>query len=141
MRLQIEILMTALILLIGAAGGWYIEHLKFDAYISKATVVAQKQEVKTEVVTTQQGEVSKDIIKTYEAKIAAIKRYYVDRLRNQASASQVSCVPTTSCGVNEGTTNTQPDTSLNQLKEQCAETTQQLESLQDWVSKQQVLDK
>ena len=138
MRLQIEVLMLALAMLIGAAGGWYVEHLRFTVLQEKVKAEAEKQQIKTDQTTKLQTIVTQDTSKEYEAKIAAIKRYYADRMRNNSSSCEVSIVPSTASGVNEETSDRLP---AAQVIEQCAETTQQLKSLQDWITKQQEINK
>ena len=84
----------------------------------------------------------------YEQKIAQIKSYYAganrpipSRLCNNAAANSgtVSTVPNATKGIDAGSADkgiTETDLRLDTLEASCAETTQQLVSLQNWIKLQ-----
>lgn len=112
----------------GAYSGYKYEHRKFEAYKQQVAVVAAQKEAENISVKKQQDLISKGIANEYEAKIAAIRNYYADRVRNpNASSGSLSLIPSTTIGVDGKATN---------LELACAYTTQQLVSLQDWVRDQ-----
>lgn len=112
----------------GAYSGYKYEHRKFEAYKQQVAVVAAQKEAENISVKKQQDLISKGIANEYEAKIAAIRNYYADRVRNpNASGSSLSPISPTTIGIDGKATN---------LELACAYTTQQLVSLQDWVRDQ-----
>ena len=112
----------------GAYSGYKYEHRKFEAYKQQVAVVAAQKEAENISVKKQQDLISKGIANEYEAKIAAIRNYYADRVRNpNASGGSLSPIPPTTIGIDGKATN---------LELACAYTTQQLVSLQEWVRDQ-----
>lgn len=112
----------------GAYSGYKYEHRKFEAYKLQVAVVAAQKEAENISVKKQQDLISKGIANEYEAKIAAIRNYYTDRMRNpNASGGSLSPIPPATIGIDGKATN---------LELACAYTTQQLVSLQDWVRDQ-----
>jgi len=101
------------------------EHNNYVAFKTKTEAVATTQEIKNESIVKQQALVTKGITNEYEAKLAALKSYY-GGLHNSSSGSMPS-ISNPSSGVNESTS--------DQLLA-CANTTQQLVSLQDWINEQ-----
>lgn len=116
------------VFLSGTYTGYKYEHRKFQAYKQQVAVVAAQKEAENISVKKQQDLISKGISNEYEAKIAAIRNYYADRMRNpNTSSGSLSPIPPTTIGIDGKVTN---------LELACAYTTQQLVSLQDWVREQ-----
>lgn len=112
----------------GAYTGYKYENRKFEAYKQQVDVVAAKKEAENISIQKQQDLISKGITNEYEAKIAAIRNYYADRVRNpNASGGGLSVIPQATIGIDGKATN---------LELACAYTTQQLVSLQDWLNDQ-----
>ena len=110
------------------ATGYYKGHRntqeKFDAYKVEVAKVAAEQVAKTKVVEAQNKKVAKETADAYKTNLNAIRDYY-NRMHNDGSKF-VSRVPDASTG-----TNAAP--SYDVLTLQCAETTLQVVSLQDFI--------
>jgi hypothetical protein len=114
-------------LLLGAfATGWSVRNRDFNEYKQEVSNAAKAQEAHVESIKKQQALVNKGIEDEYNAKLALLRQYYANGVR-QPSASKLPNISNASSGVN--------DLTANALLA-CAETTQQLVSLQDWVKEQ-----
>ena len=116
---------------IAAVGGlWYGHHESVAFSDFKAQVEAQVkiQEQHNESVVKQQDLVSKGIKNDYESKLAAIRNFYSSGVQHP-SGSSVS-------GISPAPRGTDAETAYPILAGQCAETTQQTVSLQDWIKQQ-----
>jgi hypothetical protein len=106
------------------------EHNKYVTYKSQVEAIAKLQEAKIESITKQQALVTKGIENEYEAKLSAIRNYYKSTsVWNKPSSGQMpglSAAPSTADVI----------ASYNILAGQCAETTAQIISLQDWLKEQ-----
>ena len=109
--------------------GWDHEHTKFVAYKAEVAAVAERQNTKNEYIVKQSELVNKGIKNEYEARIAAIRNYYSSGVRN-ASSGTVPTIPPATFSIDGKA----PNLELN-----CAYTTQQLISLQDWIREQVAL--
>jgi len=112
------------LLLCGCAYG-YIEHSRFEEYKSEIKAIAEKQIAQNESKVKEQALINKGISNAYEAKLSAIHTYY-DGMRN-SSGSPMSSLSLSSSGTN---------VSSSDFKLDCAITTQQVVSLQDWIKEQ-----
>ena len=88
----------------------------------------ETQEAKVESIQKQHELVTKGIQNEYDAKLALLRQYYANGVR-QPSASKVS-------GISPTSSSADAITAYNILAGQCAETTQQLVSLQKWLNEQ-----
>jgi len=113
--------------ILGFGYGKY-ESAKYDTYVAKVDAAGKAQEVKNEVIKQQSELVNKGIKNEYEAKLAAVRNYYALGVR-PPSGSTVSGISSTAQG-----TDANPTYSV--LIGQCAQTTAQLTSLQEWVNSQ-----
>ncbi len=104
------------------------EHNKYVAFKAEVEAIAAKQEAHVESITKQQALVTKGIQNEYDAKLALIRQYYANGVR-QPSSSKVS-------GLSPTSINADALTAYNLLAGQCAETTQQLVTLQKWLNEQ-----
>ena len=105
--------------------GWYMGNSRYVAYKKEVEAVAQSQEEKVKSIRTQQELVNKATKENYEAKLSAIKSYYGGM--RLSSSGQMPSLSDSSTGAN-----VEP----SKLILDCAYTTQQLVSLQDWVRDQ-----
>jgi len=103
--------------------GYSGEKERFDAFKAELEAQVKAQEAINEATKKQQDIIGKSIRSEYEAKLSAIKSYY-GGVRQQSSSNGLSPIPNSSISLNGKTT----DLELN-----CAYTTQQLVSLQDWI--------
>ena len=121
------ILIGAIILAIFGSGFW-VGNERYIKFKKEVEAVAKVQEAKVESITKQQDLVNKGIKNEYEAKLAAVKSFYVSQLRNPSSSPMSGISPAPN-GINA-------TAAYTILAGQCAQTTAQLTSLQDWVNAQ-----
>ena len=102
--------------------GYSGEKQRFDTYKADIEAQVKAQEAINEATKKQQDIIGKSIRSDYENKLSALKHYY-NGVRQQSSTS-LSTLPNSSLSINAETPN---------LELACANTTQQLVSLQEWV--------
>jgi len=104
--------------------GYSAEKERFDAFKTELAAQAKAQELINESTKKQQSIISKSIRSEYEAKLSSLKSYY-GGMRQQSSTNSLSSIPNSTIGLDGKATN---------LELACAYTTQQLVSLQDWIT-------
>ena len=107
-------------------GGWHSRDRDFTIYKDQVRIAAEKQIAETASIQKQHVLVTKGISDEYDAKLALIRQYYANGVRNNNGSSTVSGISTTSKLSNAAA-------SYNVLAEQCTETTLQLIDLQKWM--------
>ena len=124
-------LAIAAALLLGAfATGWSVRNRDFNEYKQEVSNAAKAQEAHVESIKKQQALVTKGIENEYEAKIANLRNYYKSTsVWNNGSSSKVS-------GISAAPSAADVIASYNELAGNCAQTTQQLVSLQEWLNQQ-----
>lgn len=121
-------LSIAAVLLLGAfATGWSVRNRDFNEYKQEVNNAAKAQEAHVESIKKQQALVNKGIEDEYNAKLTLLRQYYANGVRQ----SNTSKLPTIS-----NATTSLDDFTANGLLIKCAETTQQLVSLQAWLNEQ-----
>jgi len=108
--------------------GWWVGHSKYVTYKAEVEAVAKTQEAHVESIEKQHALVTKGIQDEYDAKLALLRQYYANGVR-QPSTSKMS-------GISAAPSSSDVIASYNILAGQCAETTQQLVSLQKWLNEQ-----
>jgi hypothetical protein len=109
--------------------GYSGEHEKFLKFKVEIEAVGEAQKKLNASLIEKHELITEGVQDEYEARIAAIRNYYSDRMQSNSGSSNVSSVSVTTTRVDESAGNTVP-------AGQCAEVTQQLVSLQKWVEKQ-----
>jgi isopentenyl diphosphate isomerase/L-lactate dehydrogenase-like FMN-dependent dehydrogenase len=109
-------------------GGFHIGNNRYLEYKARVESAAKEQEEKNKSVEAQQALITKGIINEYEAKLAAVRNFYSIGVRNTGGRTMSGISPTPK--------GTDAETAYPILAEQCARTTAQLTSLQDWVNEQ-----
>ena len=122
-----KILFSGLALLIAAFCGWYPEHLVLVAYQEKVASEGKVQEQHNKDILAQQQLITKQVTNDYQNKLDRIKSYYAGL--HDTSGRTVPSIST-------ATSSTDGTPSDPQFVEKCAVTTQQLESLQQFVNSQ-----
>ena len=121
------ILILATVVAIFATGyykGYRNTQDKFDAYKAEVAAVAAQQEAKTKVINQNNTKVAKETSNAYKDNLAAVRDYY-NRMHNDGSKF-VSRLPDASSGTNAAS-------SYDVLAGQCAETTLQIVTLQNFI--------
>lgn len=109
--------------------GWWVGYSKYLDFKKEVEIAAKVQEAKVESITKQQELVTKGIANEYDAKLAALRNYYRSTSVWNSNGSKMS-------GLSTAPSATDVIASYNQLASACAETTQQVVSLQDWIKQQ-----
>jgi hypothetical protein len=117
------------VLSIAFGSGWWLGYSRYVEYKKSVEIAAKVQEAKVESITKQQALVTKGIENEYNAKLALLRQYYANGVRQ----SNTSSLPTNS-GIAPKPLDVNSAYSI--LIGQCAETTQQLVSLQEWLNEQ-----
>lgn len=108
--------------------GYWMGYSRYVEYKKSVEIAAKEQEAKVESIQKQHELVTKGIQDEYDAKLALIRQYYANGVR-QPNTSTMSSLSTTSAIANATAT-------YNQLAQQCSETTLQLIELQKWINEQ-----
>jgi hypothetical protein len=118
-----KILICAGLLLLSFIGGFYVEHLRFQAYQEKVISDGKVQEQHNKDLLKERDLENAKIKSNYDNQLAIIKRLY------NTSGSNLSSPSATLISVNGYTTDPV-------FAEQCANTTAQLVNLQQWIKDQ-----
>ena len=108
--------------------GWWLGHSRYVEYKKSVEVAAKVQEAKVESIQKQHELVTKGISDEYDAKLALLRNYYANGVR-QPNTSKLPTIPNAPSGLDA-------ITAYNLLAGQCSETTQQIVSLQKWINEQ-----
>lgn len=118
------------------AGGWMLylrERNNFAEYKADVAAAVKAQQDKVNLITKQQNRITKKAEVSHEANLNTIRGTY-QRLRDNSSGP-MSAIPDTTSNPAQATAHyvsVAPDLAIK-----CAETTQQVISLQDWINEQQ----
>ena len=112
----------------GFGAGFYVEHLRFSEYKTAVTAAGEKQIAENKAKEKEQQLVNKGVEDAYNANLRNIHSFYNGMLNT--GSSSMSSNGTASISINGETHN------LLSVAEQCAQTTQQIVSLQDWIKQQ-----
>jgi len=109
--------------------GWHTRDRDFTIYKDQVRIEAEKAQAHTESVQKQQALINKGIQDEYDAKLSLLRQYYANGVRNNNGASTVS-------GISSTTKLSDAIAAYNQLASDCAATTLQTVTLQQWVNEQ-----
>ena len=124
---KVSILVGLSAILFGS--GWWMGYSRYLEYKKSVEIAVKAQEEKVKSIRSQQELVTKGIQDEYDAKLALIRQYYANGVRQPNSVSAPASLSTTSAIANASA-------AYAELAGQCAETTQQLVSLQKWINEQ-----
>ena len=116
------------VLSIAFGSGWWLGYSRYVEYKKSVEIAAKIQEEKVKSIRSQQELVTKGVEKEYEAKLNLLRQYYANGVR-QPNTSKLPTISNTTNGLDA-------ITAYNLLAGQCAEATQQLVSLQEWINGQ-----
>ena len=122
------------ILLIGLVcgiffAGWHTRDRDFTIYKDQVRIAAEKQIAENESIKKQQEIVTKGIQDEYDAKLALLRQYYANGVRQPTSTGAMS-------GISSTTKLVDAIAAYNQLASDCAATTLQTVTLQIWLTEQ-----
>ena len=124
---HVKIIIIAVVVSFCFGSGWWLGYSKYLNYKTEIEIVAKTQEAKVESIQKQHELVTKGIANEYEAKLALLRNYYANGVR-QPNTSKLSNFSNATPSIDDFTS--------NGLLVKCAETTQQLVSLQQWLNEQ-----
>jgi len=127
--MDIKLIIAGVAAVVIFGSGWWVGYSKYLDYKKEVEIAAKVQEAKVESITKQQELVTKGIANEYDAKLAALRNYYKSTSVWNSNGSKVS-------GLSPAPSAADVIASYNQLASSCAETTQQLVSLQEWINQQ-----
>ena len=110
--------------------GWHTRDRDFTVY--KVRITAEKQAVETASIQKQHELVTKGIQDEYDAKLALIRQYYANGVRSNNGASTVP-------GISSTSKLSDAIAAYNQLASDCAATTLQTVTLQQWIAEQMAI--
>jgi len=116
----------------GFSAGFYVEHLRYAEYKADVVAAGERQIAENKAKAKEQEIINDNVAKTYQDNINNIHTFYGRML--DTSSGAMSLNGTATITINGQAYN------LLSVAEQCAQTTQQLESLQDWINQQVGLD-
>jgi len=108
--------------------GWYLGNSRYVKYKAEVEAIAKAQEAQIESIKKQQALVNKGIQDEYDAKLALLRQYYSNGVRQPSSGSMST----------NGLSPKQFDvsTAYSELAGNCAQTTLMLVELQKWINEQ-----
>jgi len=109
--------------------GWHTRDRDFTIYKDQVRIEAEKQQAHTESIQKQQEITTKGIQNEYDAKLALLRQYYANGVRNNNGSNPMSSISTTS-------KLSDAISAYNQLASDCAATTLQAVTLQQWINEQ-----
>jgi len=112
--------------------GWHSRDRDFTIYKDQVRIAAEKQQSETEAKIKEQEIINENIKQTYEARLTNIHTFYTGMLNSRSGV--VSSDPNATITINGETHN------VLLVAEQCAQTTEQLMTLQEWVNQQVALN-
>jgi general stress protein CsbA len=113
-------------------GGWHSRDRDFTIYKDQVRIAAEKQIAENKAKEKEQALITKGVTDAYNANIANIHTFYSGM--HNASSGSMSYDANATVNIDGKAFN------VLLVAEQCANTTQQLQSLQDWVRSQVGLD-
>ena len=123
---KISLLSGLCIILFGS--GYWMGYSRYVEYKKAVEIAAKEQEAKVESIQKQHELVTKGIQNEYDAKLALLRNYYANGVR-QPNTSKLPTLSSTTSSID-------PISAYNLLVGQCVETTQQLTSLIEWTNSQ-----
>lgn len=126
-KIGIAAVLVAVIFFAGYYKGFSGERDRFNAFKSELEAKAKAQDIINKATEEKNKLIADNVRTEYETKLVALRSYYSKRLLDNSS-NKLPTKPDPTYRVNEATTDPI-------FIGQCAETTLQLISLQDWIRK------
>jgi len=108
--------------------GWHTRDRDFTVYKLEQQAIVEKQQAENASIKKQQEIVTKGIQDEYDAKLAMLRQYYANGVR-QSGTSPMS-------GISSTSKLSDAIAAYNQLASDCAATTLQAVTLQQWITEQ-----
>ena len=127
MFLYVKVIILSLLLSGAAFGGWYVEHLRFEAFKTRVESLGKEAEIKNQAIQSEHQQAIKVLQDEHDSKLNLIRQYYANGVRNSSS----STVPS----ISRSSSISDAITAYNELAGKCAETTLQVTEWQEWYKK------
>ena len=111
--------------------GWHTRDRDFTVYKLEQQAIVEKQLAETESIKKQQELVTKGIQDEYDAKLALLRQYYANGVRQSGTSSM--------SGLSSTSKLSDAIAAYNQLAADCAATTLQTVTLQQWITEQMAI--
>jgi len=109
--------------------GWHTRDRDFTIYKDQVRIAAEKQIAENESIKKQQEITNKGIKDEYDAKLALLRQYYANGVRQPTSTGAMS-------GISSTAKLSDAIAAYNQLASDCAITTLQTVTVQKWLTEQ-----
>ena len=109
--------------------GWHTRDRDFTVYKLEQQAIVEKQQAENASIKKQQEIVTKGIQDEYDAKLAMLRQYYANGVRNNNGGNPVP-------GISSTSKLSDAIAAYNQLASDCAATTLQTVTLQQWINEQ-----
>jgi hypothetical protein len=109
--------------------GWHTRDRDFTIYKDQVRIATEKQQAENESIKKQQEITTKGIQDEYDAKLALLRQYYANGVRQPTSTGAMS-------GISSTAKLSDAIAAYNQLASDCAITTLQTVTLQKWLTEQ-----
>jgi len=109
--------------------GFRIGNQRYLDYKRANDEVVAQQEIKIEAIKKEHELINKGIQDEYDAKLALLRQYYANGVRNNNGGNSVS-------GISSTSKLSDAIASYNELASNCAQTTIQLVTIQQWINEQ-----
>ena len=128
MFLYVKVIILGLIISTAAFGGWYVEHLRFEAFKTRVESLGKEAEIKNQAIQSEHQQAIKVLQDEHDAKLNLIRQYYANGVHNPSS----STVP----NISRSSSISDAITAYNELAGNCAQTTLMLVELQKLLNEQ-----
>ena len=129
MFLYVKVIILSLLLSGAAFGGWYVEHLRFEAFKTRVESLGKEAEIKNQAIQSEHQQAIKVLQDEHNAKLNLIRQYYANGVRNPSSS--------TVSGISTSAKLSDAIATYNELAGKCAETTLQVTEWQKWYEEHQ----
>jgi hypothetical protein len=124
-----KLAIIGVVLSIAFGSGWWMGYSRYVEYKKSVEIAAKAQEAHVQSIQKQNELVTKGIQNEYDAKLALLRQYYSNGMRQPSSVSSPTNLSNTAKLFDAST-------AYNQLAGNCAQTTLMLVELQKWINEQ-----
>ena len=82
MFLYVKVIILGLLLSGAAFGGWYVEHLRFEAFKTQVESLGKEAEIKNQAIQSEHQQAIKVLQDEHDAKLNLIRQYYANGVYN-----------------------------------------------------------
>ena len=124
-----KLAIIGVVLSIAFGSGWWVGYSRYVEYKKSVEIAAKAQEAHVQSIQKQNELVTKGIQDEYDAKLALLRQYYSNGVRQPSSVSSPTNLSNTAKLFDAST-------AYSELAGNCAQTTLMLVELQKWINEQ-----